>query len=133
MMQASGDWQDVIQDSSLDAVVIGVWPYLHRTLVLEALQAGKHVLTEARLVSLWPRMFSSPQPYLCMTMMLKGRQAGDSVPARACPVSSQLICTIDRVYLHNTVVPEVGKPPSRWAYDYGQCQTWLCLHMTFDV
>jgi len=49
-LQATGNWQDVINDSSLNAVVIGTWPYLHKTLVLEALQAGKHVLTEARLV-----------------------------------------------------------------------------------
>lgn len=49
-LQATGDWRDVINDSSLNAVVIGTWPYLHKTLVLEALQAGKHVLTEARLV-----------------------------------------------------------------------------------
>ena len=50
VMQAIGNWQEVINDPSLNAVVIGTWPYLHRTLVLEALKAGKHVLTEARLV-----------------------------------------------------------------------------------
>ena len=48
--QATGNWRDIIDDPSLSAVVIGTWPYLHRTLVLAALQAGKHVLTEARLV-----------------------------------------------------------------------------------
>ena len=50
-LQATGNWQKVINDPSLNAVVVGTWPYLHKTLVLEALQAGKHVLTEARLVS----------------------------------------------------------------------------------
>ena len=50
----TGNWREVINDPSLDAVVIGTWPYLHRTLVLAALQAGKHVLTEARLVSSAP-------------------------------------------------------------------------------
>ena len=49
-IQATGNWRDVISDPSLNAIVVGTWPYLHRTLVLEALQAGKHVLTEARLV-----------------------------------------------------------------------------------
>ena len=49
-LQASANWLEVIQDESLHAVVIGTWPYLHRTLVLQALQHGKHVLTEARLV-----------------------------------------------------------------------------------
>ncbi|KAK9907419.1 hypothetical protein WJX75_003268 [Coccomyxa subellipsoidea] len=46
---ATGNWRDIIDDAAIDAVVIGTWPYLHRTLVLEALRAGKHVLTEARL------------------------------------------------------------------------------------
>eukprot|EP00884_Botryococcus_braunii_P013191 jgi/Botrbrau1/21873/Bobra.0249s0004.1 len=47
--KGTGNWRDIIEDDSIDAVVIGTWPYLHKTLVLEALQAGKHVLTEARL------------------------------------------------------------------------------------
>lgn len=50
-LQASANWLEVIQDDSLDAIVVGTWPYMHHTLVLQALQHGKHVLTEARLVS----------------------------------------------------------------------------------
>lgn len=46
-----GQLEGAHTDPSLDAVVIGTWPYMHRTLVLAALEAGKHVLTEARLVS----------------------------------------------------------------------------------
>src|SRR6266567_2612800 len=42
-------WQDVIADHEIDAVVIGTWPYLHCPITLAALDAGKHVLTEARL------------------------------------------------------------------------------------
>lgn len=49
-MQAAANWSDIIQDPEIHAVVIGTWPYLHRTLVLAALAANKHVLTEARLV-----------------------------------------------------------------------------------
>ena len=49
-LQATANWLEVIQDASLDAIVVGTWPYMHRTLVLQALQHGKHVLTEARLV-----------------------------------------------------------------------------------
>ena len=49
--QAFAHWSDIIEDPSLDAVVIGTPPYLHYTLVLAALAANKHVLTEARLVS----------------------------------------------------------------------------------
>lgn len=38
-------------DPTLDAIVIGTWPNMHKPLVLAALQAGKHVLCEARMVS----------------------------------------------------------------------------------
>jgi predicted dehydrogenase len=42
-------WQDLIADPDIDAIVIGTWPYLHCPITLAALEAGKHVLTEARL------------------------------------------------------------------------------------
>ncbi len=42
-------WQDLVADADVDAVVIGTWPYLHCPITLAALEAGKHVLTEARL------------------------------------------------------------------------------------
>jgi predicted dehydrogenase len=42
-------WADVIDDPGVDAICIGTWPYMHRTLVLASLDAGKHVLTEARM------------------------------------------------------------------------------------
>src|SRR5438105_15356838 len=42
-------WQDLVADPTIDAVVIGAWPYLHSPVTLAALEAGKHVLTEARL------------------------------------------------------------------------------------
>lgn len=42
-------WLDLVQDPDLDAVVIGTWPYLHCPITLAALEAGKHVLTEARM------------------------------------------------------------------------------------
>ena len=44
-----GNWEDVIQDPTIDAVVIGTWPYLHCPVTLAALDAGKHVLTQARM------------------------------------------------------------------------------------
>ena len=34
-------WQELIADPELDAVVIGTWPYMHKTMVLEALAAKK--------------------------------------------------------------------------------------------
>jgi predicted dehydrogenase len=43
------NWEQLIADPNVDAVAIGTWPYLHCPITLAALQAGKHVLTEARL------------------------------------------------------------------------------------
>src|SRR5438874_11940162 len=43
------NWQDLVADPNIDAVVIGTWPYLHCPITLAALEAGKHVLTEARM------------------------------------------------------------------------------------
>ena len=42
-------WEQLVTDPELDAVVIGTWPYLHCPITLAALDAGKHVLTEARM------------------------------------------------------------------------------------
>jgi predicted dehydrogenase len=54
-------WQDLVAAPDIDAVVIGTWPYLHCPVTLAALEAGKHVLTEAR---------------LCMTAAEAHRMAG---------------------------------------------------------
>lgn len=43
------NWQAVVADPDIDAIVIGTWPYLHCPITLAALEAGKHVLTEARM------------------------------------------------------------------------------------
>jgi predicted dehydrogenase len=42
-------WQELVHDDSIDAILIGTWPYLHAPITRAALQAGKHVLTEARM------------------------------------------------------------------------------------
>ena len=42
-------WQELLEDDAINAVCIGTWPYMHRTLTLAALEKGKHVLTEARI------------------------------------------------------------------------------------
>ena len=44
-------WQDLLEDESINAVCIGTWPYMHRTLTIAALEAGKHVLCEARMAT----------------------------------------------------------------------------------
>ena len=40
---------ELLGDSSIDAVCIGTWPYMHRDYTIAALRAGKHVLCEARM------------------------------------------------------------------------------------
>lgn len=44
-------WTQVIDDPQVDAIVIGTWPYMHCTCTLAGLDAGKHVLTEARMAA----------------------------------------------------------------------------------
>lgn len=43
------DWQGLVADPDIDAVVIGTWPNLHCEVTCAALAAGKHVLCEARM------------------------------------------------------------------------------------
>ena len=45
------NWEALVADPDIDAVVIGTWPYLHCPVTVAALDAGKHVLTEARLAA----------------------------------------------------------------------------------
>jgi len=40
-----------LEDESIDAVCIGTWPNMHRTLTLAALAKDKHVLCEARMAT----------------------------------------------------------------------------------
>ena len=42
-------WQQVVEDDNVDAVMIGTWPNMHCEITCAALEAGKHVLTEARM------------------------------------------------------------------------------------
>lgn len=42
-------WPDLIDDGEIDAVCIGTWPYMHYPMTMAAFNAGKHVLTEARM------------------------------------------------------------------------------------
>ena len=42
-------WQELVADPEIDAVCIGTWPNLHAPVACAALEAGKHVLTEARM------------------------------------------------------------------------------------
>jgi predicted dehydrogenase len=47
--KAYRDWTEIIADKCIDAVCIGTWPYTHAQMTIAALDAGKHVLCEARM------------------------------------------------------------------------------------
>lgn len=47
--RVAASWQEVVADPEIDAICIGTWPYLHADIAIAALNAGKHVLTEARM------------------------------------------------------------------------------------
>lgn len=44
-------WEALVADPDLDAVLIGAWPIFHAPVAIGALEAGKHVLTEARMAA----------------------------------------------------------------------------------
>lgn len=47
--QVVTDWREIVADPTIDAVVIGTWPYMHKMLTIASLEAGKHVMCEARM------------------------------------------------------------------------------------
>ena len=49
--RAYANWRELLDDDRIDAVCIGTWPYMHRTLTLAALEHGKHVLCQARMAN----------------------------------------------------------------------------------
>jgi len=49
--RAYANWSELLDDDRIDAVCIGTWPYMHRTLTLASLEKGKHVLCQARMTN----------------------------------------------------------------------------------
>lgn len=45
------DWESLVRDEAIDAVMVGTWPNLHGPVTLAALKHGKHVLVEARMAA----------------------------------------------------------------------------------
>ncbi|MBT5056007.1 MAG: Gfo/Idh/MocA family oxidoreductase [Gemmatimonadetes bacterium] len=43
------NWQELVAADDIDAVCVGTWPYLHCDISIATLEAGKHILTEARM------------------------------------------------------------------------------------
>ena len=49
--RAYADWEQLLGDKGIDAVLIGTWPYMHRDITLAALDSGRHVLCQARMAN----------------------------------------------------------------------------------
>ena len=47
--RAYADWRELVTAPEINAIVVGTWPYMHARVAMAALEAGKHVLCEARL------------------------------------------------------------------------------------
>ena len=45
------NWTELIDDSDIDVVLIGTWPYMHRAVAVQALEHDKHVFTQARMAN----------------------------------------------------------------------------------
>lgn len=43
------DWRELMTAGDTNAILIGTWPYMHREMTCAALEAGKHVMCEARM------------------------------------------------------------------------------------
>src|SRR6185503_3652865 len=48
---AYANWEELLAAGGLDAVLIGTWPYMHRTITLAAIDEGLHVLCQARMAN----------------------------------------------------------------------------------
>ena len=49
--QVAEDWRGVVENPDVDVVCIGTWPGTHAEITIAALEAGKHVLCEARMAA----------------------------------------------------------------------------------
>lgn len=112
-------WQELVEDPEIDAVMIGTWPNLHCEITCMALEAGKHVLTEARMA----RNLAEAQK------MLKVSQARPDLIAQIVPspfglkYNHEVIKLISQKYLGNLrEVIVLGADDTFW--DYSQKLHW---------
>jgi predicted dehydrogenase len=49
--RAYADWEQLLAADGIDAILIGTWPYMHRSITLAALDSGRHVLCQARMAN----------------------------------------------------------------------------------
>jgi predicted dehydrogenase len=51
LARAYARWEELVADDGIDAVLVATWPDRHAPVTIAALDAGKHVLTEARMAA----------------------------------------------------------------------------------
>ena len=96
--RAYGNWQQLLDDADIDAVLIGTWPYMHQQLTLESLDRGKHVLCQARMAN------NAAQAQ----QMLEASQAHPELVCQLVPTStSYVIDNVLRRLLDENFVGEV--------------------------
>lgn len=99
-----GTWENVIDDDQVDAVLIGAWPYLHCPVTLAALDAGKHVLTQARMAMNAreaQRMYDRSREVLGLTAMIVPSPYGLTGDAHVrALIASGYLGTLREVHAH---------------------------------
>ncbi|MCC5808294.1 MAG: Gfo/Idh/MocA family oxidoreductase [Opitutales bacterium] len=87
--RVADSWEAVADDPEVDAVCIGTWPNLHAPATLRALEAGKHVLTEARVA-----MNAEEADRMCDAARARPDQIVQVVPS---PFTLDLDATVERI------------------------------------
>lgn len=121
--KAYADWLELLDDEDIDAVCIGTWPYMHRTLTLAALEAGKHVLCEARMAA------SAPEAHEMLDASLASPDLITQIvpPPHLMAVEKHLIDLINDGYLGDIVKVDASfyndpswpdnETPVHWRHD----------------
>ncbi len=115
-------WWQLCDAGDLDAVVIGTWPYMHARMTVRALEAGKHVMCEARMA----RNLTEAQAMLA-TAQARPELVAQIVPS---PMTLGVDKTIQRLlaegYLGDVLAVEIRAgstfinpdAPLHWRHDY---------------
>ncbi len=120
---AYSDWREIIYSDEVDAVCIGTWPYMHAPLTIAALDAGKHVLVEARMA-----MNSMEALAMLETSKANPGQIAQIVPApHTLSVDATIIDMISDGYIGDliTLNAQIAQPrtftgsdsPVHWRHD----------------
>ena len=116
------EWWQLVTSPDTQAIVIGTWPYLHCPTTLAALEAGKHVMVEARMA-----MNAEEARQMLLASKTKPHLVTQIVPS---PFSFGVDATIQRLisegYLGNILAIEIRdhgdeflnlKSPLSWRQD----------------